>query len=91
MKIVTEQTLSHLGRRANSVLRRELRREYAGERNEDRSTRSDEEQLALLDERPGNSTKERARLHANIDAKRQKIEAAKAKKQREKEAKEAKA
>lgn len=36
-------------------------------RAEERATRSDEEQLALLDLRPGNSSKERARLEANIE------------------------
>ncbi len=36
-------------------------------RAEERATRSDEEQLALLDLRPGNSCKERARLEANIE------------------------
>lgn len=43
-------------------LRREERRAEALERQDDRSKRSATEQLALIDKRPGQSARERARL-----------------------------
>ncbi len=49
---------------APSRKRRDLRRLGAEIRNEARSERSIEEQIALLDQRPGNSARERARLAA---------------------------
>ena len=46
----------------NFTGRKEQRRREADERAEARKGRTAEEQLALIDERPGNSTKEREKL-----------------------------
>ena len=46
----------------NSKASRAYRREGAEARTEARAKRTAEQQIALLDERPGNSKRERARL-----------------------------
>jgi hypothetical protein len=49
-------------RKANTLRKKEQARKEAEERNAARAKRSKEEQLALLDSRPGNSKKEREKL-----------------------------
>jgi hypothetical protein len=45
-----------------------IRQDEAQTRNQARAKRTPEQQLKLLDQRPGNSTRERARLEARIAA-----------------------
>jgi hypothetical protein len=47
-------------------VRKQRRQQASAKRQEARARRTLEEQLALLDDRPGNSTKERARIEAAI-------------------------
>lgn len=60
--------------RSNSKHRRDLRRSAALKRQEDRRSRSDEQQLRVLEERFGagaGAVKERKRLKENIDGKKE--------------------
>lgn len=60
--------MKHHGRRMQSAERRRERQSEADDRHAEHSIRTPEEQLALIDNRRGDSTKERAKLAKKMEA-----------------------